>query len=115
MELDQSSDLNGFLNLGDKGSDCIVVQYGSHSVKFGYASQYTPFVIPNCIAYKKFENNEMAVDNDERHFADNEVFLNNLLGMEQDVLKKLSKMEQNVKKNKSLTKPYSNTIKVIFK
>jgi hypothetical protein len=109
-------DLNTFLNLGEKGADCIVFQYGSHSVKFGYASQYTPFVIQNCIAYRKFENNEMNVDEERATFEgdNNEAFLNNLINMEQDVLKRLSKLEQKVKKNKSLTKPYSNTIKVIL-
>ena len=59
------NDLSSFLNLTDKGSDCIVFQLGSHSVKFGLASQLTPFVIPNCIAYKKFpDNSEMDVEQD---------------------------------------------------
>jgi hypothetical protein len=52
--------LASFLNLNDKGSDCIVFQLGSHSIKFGLASQLIPFVIPNCIAYKKnIDNTQM--------------------------------------------------------
>jgi hypothetical protein len=52
----EQSDLNCFLNPAEKGSDSLVFQLGSHSVKFGLASQLTPFVIPNCIAYRKKEN-----------------------------------------------------------
>jgi len=59
------TDLASFLNLNDRGSDCIVFQLGSHSIKFGLASQLIPFVIPNCIAYKKYIDNSRMECEDE--------------------------------------------------
>ena len=45
-------DINPFLDQKDtKNNDIIVIQIGSHSIKFGLASQYQPFVIPNVIAH----------------------------------------------------------------
>jgi actin-related protein len=109
-----NNDLNSFLNLGEKGSDCIVFHLGSHSVKFGLASQFQPFIIPNCISHRIKINNEMNIDS-ESVFEQNDVFLNNFLIMEQDVIKKISKLENKNKKNKMIisNKPYTN-IKVIF-
>ena len=46
------NNVNPFLSQSDKGSDSIVVQLGSHSIKFGLASQYYPFLIPNVIAHR---------------------------------------------------------------
>ena len=60
------NDLSSFLNPNDKGSDCIVFQIGSHSIKFGLASQLIPFVIPNCIAYKKYiDETQMVIEEDK--------------------------------------------------
>ena len=39
------------LNLHDKGSDCVILHPGSHSLKFGLASQYEPFVTPMVVAH----------------------------------------------------------------
>lgn len=41
LNLDEREDegLINFMNLGEKGADTIVVQLGSHSIKFGLASQ----------------------------------------------------------------------------
>ena len=48
----EEEDINPFLDQKDtKNNDIIVVQIGSHSIKFGLASQYHPFVIPNVIAH----------------------------------------------------------------
>lgn len=44
--------LEKMLNLTDKGSDVIIFHPGSHSLKFGLASQVEPFVIPNVIAHR---------------------------------------------------------------
>ena len=69
-------------------------QFGSHTVKFGLASQYQPFIIPNCIAYKILGNNAgMEVDSGSSDLVTDQ-FLNNLLNIEQDTLKKLAKLEK---------------------
>ena len=41
LDLDEREDegLINFLNLGEKGADTMVIQLGSHSIKFGLASQ----------------------------------------------------------------------------
>ena len=44
--------LEKMLNLTDKGADVIIFHPGSHSLKFGLASQVEPFVIPNVIAHR---------------------------------------------------------------
>ena len=49
----KEEDVNPFLDQKDtKNKDTIVIQIGSHSIKFGLASQYQPFIIPNVIAHK---------------------------------------------------------------
>ena len=45
-------DFDTFTNPSEKGFDTIVLQIGSHSIKFGYSTQYQPFIVPNVIAYK---------------------------------------------------------------
>lgn len=57
-----------FLNLQEKGADTLVLHLGSHSIKFGLASQLQPFIVPNVIAHprkdgkKIFELNQKARD-----------------------------------------------------
>jgi actin-related protein 8 len=124
VDIDQS-DLGNFMNITERGSDSIVFQFGSHSVKFGLASQLTPFVIPNCIAYKKIEmseintllsqnenhsNHTFYVDGDDQMNVDSdtyisrpeitESFLSNLLNIEQETIKKQIKLEQRLKLKK---------------
>ena len=49
----KEEEVNPFLDQKDiKNKDTIVIQIGSHSIKFGLASQYQPFLIPNVIAHK---------------------------------------------------------------
>lgn len=106
MIIEENLDFDSFVNLNDKGSDCIVFQPGSHSVKFGYASQSIPFLIPNCVAYKKYQldNNNNGMDIDlERKDNDqvDEAFSNNILNIEQEIIKKMIKLEQKNKIKKS--------------
>jgi actin-related protein len=64
IQIDQFT-TNPFINQNDtKGNDCIVVQIGSESIKFGLASQYAPFVIPNVIAYKI--SNPKNIENEKK-------------------------------------------------
>ena len=51
IDEDQDQNLLNFLNPFDKGSDCIIIHPGSHSIKFGLATQMQPFIAPNVIAY----------------------------------------------------------------
>ena len=53
FNLDDKEDENliNFLNLGEKGSDTFVFNFGSHSIKFGLASQVQPFMVPTVVAY----------------------------------------------------------------
>lgn len=107
---DQSADFNSFLNQGEKGSDCVVFQFGSHSVKFGLASQLQPFVVPNCIAYRyNDDSDKMDVEieiknnnlNNEGRDEKSDLFLSDLLNVEQEIIGKLVKLEQKEKgKNK---------------
>jgi len=118
------SDLNSFINMGEKGSDTIVFQIGSHSMKFGLASQLTPFLIPMTISYLKSKSeNDMEIDEEENtndftnfNYIETEIFNNGINALEQETLKKMSKLEQKLKiKTKSnLPKTYTN-IKVILK
>lgn len=112
------SDLNSFINMGEKGSDTIVFQLGSHSLKFGLASQLTPFVIPMTIAYlKNKRDNDMEVDEEENandytdfNYMESDGFNAGISALEQETLKKMAKLEQKLKiKTKSnLPKTYTN-------
>lgn len=106
MDDQSAADFSSFLNIGEKGSDCVVFQFGSHSVKFGLASQLQPFVLPNCIAHRIYDHDQMdlAIDidnNDEK----NDLFLSSLVNLEQDVINKLIKLEQKDKGKNKLTIP----------
>ena len=111
---------NPFINQNDtKGNDCIVVQIGSESIKFGFASQYAPFVIPNVIAYKTKSKIEKDIKNEEKMEIEieneginedlinennknnnniSDEFLSCLLKIEQEIVKK-----ENKKKMEELT------------
>ena len=128
-----ASDLNSFINMGDKGSDTIVFQLGSHSIKFGLASQLNPFLIPNSIAHinkfpqstedstkmqidETFSNEKDSYSSYSTNFKETESFSSTLNLFEQETLKKMSKLELKLKlKSKSnLPKTYTN-IKVNIK
>jgi len=65
-------------------------------VKFGLASQYQPLIIPNCIAYKIISKEKMdnSMEVDSSNTAITDLFLNCLLNIEQETLKKLTKLEK---------------------
>lgn len=120
IQKEETSDLSQFLNLGEKGSDSIVFQLGSHSVKFGLASQLQPFVIPNCIAYKKIiEDDDMIIDSESNKKDSgseiNDEFLSNLINMEQDIIKKLAKLEHKFKgkPKMSINKPNIKVLHIL--
>lgn len=50
------------LNIHDKGADCIVLQPGSHSLKFGLASQDEPFVVPSLVARPRRATREASAE-----------------------------------------------------
>jgi actin-related protein len=49
---DQAS-LLSFLNLSERGADTLILNLGSDSIKFGLASQQTPFIAPTVIAHAR--------------------------------------------------------------
>jgi len=42
--------LKNILNPEDPGSDCVVFCLGSSTIKYGLASQLSPFIMPNIVA-----------------------------------------------------------------
>jgi actin-related protein 8 len=105
MLADLESDFSSFINPNDKGSDSIVFQIGSHSVKFGFASQLTPFIIPTVIAYRKtLDEDGMEIDlEDYSQIPElSDAFLSSLLNIEQETLKKQMKLEQKLKNNRKI-------------
>lgn len=129
MEDNNFSDFSSFINTSEKGGDSLVFQLGSHSVKFGYATQMTPFIIPNCIAYKL--NNINNINNQTNEHAnmeidenitiekpenskENEAFLIELTNLEQEILKKMTKLEQKMKGKNKITINNKNPAKVNF-
>ena len=83
---------NPFINQNDtKGNDCIVVQIGSESIKFGFASQYAPFVIPNVIAYKTKSKIEKDIKNEEKM----EIEIENE-GINEDLINENNKNNNNI-------------------
>lgn len=57
----RDSALINIINPNETVSDCIVLNIGSSSIKFGVASQLEPFMVPNVIAYQ-FEDDTIASD-----------------------------------------------------
>lgn len=57
LDAREDESLINFLNVSEKGGDTFVLQFGSHSIKFGLASQITPFMVPNQIAYPCMQAN----------------------------------------------------------
>jgi actin-related protein len=54
-----------FLNLQERGADTLILQLGSHSIKFGLASQSTPFIAPNVIAHPRKDGRKLFELNDK--------------------------------------------------
>ena len=90
-QLDEE-DINPFLDQKDiKNNDIIVIQIDSHSIKFGLASQYQPFVIPNVIAHliEKESSSQINIELDNLSFNDN--FINCLNEIENCIVQKENK------------------------
>ena len=87
----EEEDINPFLDQKDtKNNDIIVVQIGSHSIKFGLASQYHPFVIPNVIAHLiTQESSQINIELDNLSF--NENFINCVNEIENCIVQKENK------------------------
>ena len=84
-------DINPFLDQKDtKNNDIIVIQIGSHSIKFGLASQYQPFVIPNVIAHLiPPESTQINIELDNLSLNDN--FINCVNEIENCIVQKENK------------------------
>jgi len=52
VDPDKEKHLYNFLNFTERGGDIVIIHPGSHTIKFGLASQSQPFMIPNVIAYR---------------------------------------------------------------
>ena len=90
QNISEEEDLNPFLDQKDiKNNDTIVLQIGSHSIKFGLASQYQPFVIPNVIAHLINRESQINIDIDNLSF--NENFINCLTEIENCIVQKENK------------------------
>ena len=106
-------DINPFLDQKDiKNNDVIVIQIGSHSIKFGLASQYQPFVIPNVIAQLlPSDSSEINIELDHLSFNDN--FKNCVSEIENSIVQKENKNKMakklavlNINKSKENQKQY---------
>jgi len=87
----EGEDINPFLDQKDtKNNNIIVVQIGSHSIKFGLASQYQPFIIPNVIAHLiQKESSQINIELDNLSF--NENFINCVNEIENFIIQKENK------------------------
>ena len=90
-QLIEEEDINPFLDQKDiKNNDTIVIQIGSHSIKFGLASQYQPFVIPNVIAHLiQHESSQINIELDDLSFNQN--FINCVNEIENCIVQKENK------------------------
>ena len=115
----REEEVNPFLDQKDlKNKDTIVIQIGSHSIKFGLASQYQPFIIPNVIAHKinpdKATNINIELDN----LTFNEDFISCVNDIENNIVQKENKNKMAKKLavlnlNKSMENQGQNQIKEI--
>ena len=90
-QLIEEEDINPFLDQKDiKNNDTIVIQIGSHSIKFGLASQYQPFVIPNVIAHLiQHESSQINIELEDLSFNQN--FINCVNEIENCIVQKENK------------------------
>ena len=64
--LHDPASLLSFLNLSElKGADTLILHIGSHSIKFGVATQPQPFIAPNVIAYPRRDQRKLYTDEPE--------------------------------------------------
>lgn len=60
-----------FLNLQEKGADTLILHLGSHSIKFGFASQTQPFIAPNVIAHPRKDGRKICEINQKARELEN--------------------------------------------
>ena len=88
----KEEDLNPFLDQKDiKNKDTIVIQIGSHSIKFGLAAQYQPFLIPNVIAHKIKQDRNTNINIELDNLTFNEDFISCVNDIENSIVQKENK------------------------
>lgn len=98
-----NSEFEAFINPNEKGFETIVLQIGSHSIKFGYASQYQPFIIPNVIAYKIKRDDDFKNKIEDTYESYNEELKFELKLIEEEFMREIGKEERiYLAKNKHL-------------
>ena len=115
----KEEEINPFLDQKDiKNKDTIVIQIGSHSIKFGLASQYQPFMIPNVIAHKKRQDITSSINIELDNLTFNEDFISCVNDIENNIIQKENKNKMAKKLavlniNKSMENQAQNQIKEI--
>ena len=115
----KEEDVNPFLDQKDtKNKDTIVIQIGSHSIKFGLASQYQPFLIPNVIAHKIKPDISSNINIELDNLTFNEDFISCVNDIENNIIQKENKNKMAKKLavlnlNKSMENQGQNQIKEI--
>ena len=115
----REEEINPFLDQKDiKNKDTIVIQIGSHSIKFGLASQYQPFMIPNVIAHKKRQDITSSINIELDNLTFNEDFISCVNDIENNIIQKENKNKMAKKLavlniNKSMENQAQNQIKEI--
>ena len=89
---DKEEEVNPFLDQKDtKNKDTIVIQIGSHSIKFGLASQYQPFLIPNVIAHKIKPDASSNINIELDNLTFNDDFISCVNDIENNIIQKENK------------------------
>ena len=115
----KEEEINPFLDQKDtKNKDTIVIQIGSHSIKFGLAAQYQPFLIPNVIAHKKKPDISSNINIELDNLTFNEDFISCVNDIENNIIQKENKNKMAKKLavlniNKSMENQAQNQIKEI--
>ena len=89
---EKAEDTNPFLDQKDtKNKDTIVIQIGSHSIKFGLASQYQPFIIPTVIAHKIKSTSSQNINIELDNLTFNDDFISCVNDIENNIVQKENK------------------------
>ena len=89
---EKEEEVNPFLDQKDtKNKDTIVIQIGSHSIKFGLASQYQPFLIPNVIAHKIKPDASSNINIELDNLTFNDDFISCVNDIENNIIQKENK------------------------
>ncbi|CAI2360586.1 unnamed protein product [Moneuplotes crassus] len=90
FDIDPKKDnaLINILNPNESCADCIVLNIGSSSIKFGVASQLEPFMVPNVIAYHR-EGRRIEEESKTRDTKHNPAVESIINSVESDLRRKL--------------------------